>query len=738
MSPVSQRAGRALGLLVGPAVFVLTHVPTLLRPRLLFLALVLLATAASAGCTPPAVVWLPDSSGFVYTGGKVNRELFVYDLKTKKPRLVADTGCSTIRPAVSPDGKRVAVARVFSDEHKADKVQVIVFDLQGKVVHRSPELDWGKHGEENTIYLTALFWDEPGKKLLVYDVLSLSAGIYDLESKRIVLLEGWPLIFGTTPISPDGKKFLLVKPGERNHTESKGNLQLLDWQGKTQAIDFAEGAPDMFDPYNFCESQWVGDTALVASKGIKVRIDTAKRTAKLEAFSPKKARVGDLRIYQQYGFPEGGAKVRVVSNERMVRLEAIEPGSYKSRIITDWIGSSLMSPAPNKELLAVSDMRSEPKLPARIWVVNSNGKVVHELQVSADDAPKDLQNDKDRGKDKAKDKPPDKIKIKKPDEKQPVDPDPIHALEGHEGAVLCVAFSPDARKPRAVSGSADKTVRLWDLKTGKQIKCFKGHTGEVVGVAFSPDGRHIMSAGADKTIRVLDTEEKKEPQVLKGHTGKITSVAFAPDGNRVVSASMDKTARVWDLEKGKEVSVFKGHSLGVLCVALSSDGKVAVSGGQDKMVRLWDTATGKELAKHDSHRGWVYSVAISPDSDVIVSGGADGRLIRKKLVKVDNGTYNFAFSDTKDDRHGAIYAVAFYRDGGNVVAGCDNKQVYFYRSNVRDFLATGAAFASGSLSERKSYRGHKEPVRSVAVSPDGLQILSGSEDGTLRLYKLTD
>lgn len=189
---------------------------------------------------------------------------------------------------------------------------------------------------------------------------------------------------------------------------------------------------------------------------------------------------------------------------------------------------------------------------------------------------------------------------------------------GHPSAPNSVAFSPDGQILASGSGSM---IKLWDLKTGKELRTLKASTHDGDSIAFSPDGKLLATGGDDGAVVFWDVVAGSAVKTLKGHSRSVTSFAFSGDGTRLVTGSFDGTIKLWDVAAGKELRTFKSEWCCAYAVAVSPDGKTIAGGGGDNSVKLWDAATGRELQSIRGVFSSVQSVTFSPDGKTLAARG---------------------------------------------------------------------------------------------------------------------
>ena len=154
---------------------------------------------------------------------------------------------------------------------------------------------------------------------------------------------------------------------------------------------------------------------------------------------------------------------------------------------------------------------------------------------------------------------------------------------------------------------------------GQQQRNLQGHKDSVQSVAFSPDGNLIVSGSADKSLRVWEVQTGNQLRIMQGHTDTVQSVAFSPDGNLIVSGSRDRSIQLWDSETGHQLRKLQGHANTVYSVAFSSDSELIVSGSEDCSVRVWDAKGDKLLRGLQVFNNQIDLAGVSADINQICS-----------------------------------------------------------------------------------------------------------------------
>ena len=329
-------------------------------------------------------------------------------------------------------------------------------------------------------------------------------------------------------------------------------------------------------------------------------------------------------------------------------------------------------------------------------------------------------------------------------------------LRGHGGEIARAAvFTPDGSS--LVSGSADGTVRIWDVNLLERNGILRGHERFVYDVDFSPDGEHVVSTAWDGTTRLWSATTGRPAGLLKHDTQIISSVAFSRDGRRVVtverdrgvtlwdmasrkvvrswskpvpvwggdtraaidpagalvaSGSVDASVRLWDVAGGPEPALLRGHQKRSIDVAFHPDGSLLATSGEDGTVRLWDVAKRSPLAVMRGHTGDVCRVAFSADGKLLASSSTD-KSIRFWVARTGEPLAVIPVGSV-------IYGLNFSPDGTRLAAGCADNTVRLVDVAAKQPVA--------------ELRGHTDFVHAVAWSPDGSRLVSGSGDFTVRIW----
>jgi len=287
---------------------------------------------------------------------------------------------------------------------------------------------------------------------------------------------------------------------------------------------------------------------------------------------------------------------------------------------------------------------------------------------------------------------------------------------GHNASVKAVAFTKDGKY--LLTGSRDKTIKLWDIASGREIRTFFGHESTINDLALSPDGTQFLSSSADKTARLWEIATGKLLQTFKGHEDLLTAVDFNPNGKQVITAGYDNEAILWDIKSGEKLKTFrvnpdKGIGYGVN-VAFHPDGNTVVFGNDNRSAMLYNVATGDTLQEIKPAKGWCGGCAtfvdFSNDGKKLLKGSKGHSL---ELLDAATGEVEKTFVKKWDE----FTSVDLSSNGSVLMTGEDTLKVFSQNGKLLF----------------NNFRLHSMPITDAVFSPDGKIIATASDDQSVKL-----
>ena len=280
--------------------------------------------------------------------------------------------------------------------------------------------------------------------------------------------------------------------------------------------------------------------------------------------------------------------------------------------------------------------------------------------------------------------------------------------------VFSLAFSLDGET--VAIGSRDGNIYLSDLNTGKLMRKLTGHSEDVQRVVFSPDGRTLASSSyLDETVRIWDVHTGEHRRTLTEHTGDIRGLAFSPDGKTLASSgSGDGTLRFWDVRTGGQKHAVPGHTSDVDSVTFNPNGQFVASGHEDGSIRFWDILTGLHLKTFKGSNHYASCLVFSLDGKTLA--WASGLDIH--LQDAQTGEEKMRLTGHEWGMH----SMALSPDGAILASGSEDSTIRLWDMHTGE--------------HKRTLNGHTDRVYSVAFSTDGKTLASGSDDNTIRLWNV--
>jgi len=294
----------------------------------------------------------------------------------------------------------------------------------------------------------------------------------------------------------------------------------------------------------------------------------------------------------------------------------------------------------------------------------------------------------------------------------------MRVISGHLGWVRAIAVDPTNQW--YVTGSADRTIKVWDLASGTLKLTLTGHISTVRGLAVSPRSPYLFSAGEDKMVKCWDLEYNKVIRHYHGHLSGVYCLSLHPTLDLLVTGGRDSCARVWDIRTKQNVHTLTGHQQTVVGLATQALEPQVITGSMDSTIRLWDLVAGRARAVLTNHKKAVRAIALHPREYTFVSASPDN--LKKWLCPDGKFLHNIT-------GHNCIVNSLSVNDDGVMASGGDNGNIHMWDWKTGHCFQTLQTVAQpGSL---ESERG----IFASAFDQSGSRLITGEADKTIKIWK---
>ena len=310
----------------------------------------------------------------------------------------------------------------------------------------------------------------------------------------------------------------------------------------------------------------------------------------------------------------------------------------------------------------------------------------------------------------------------------------IWNFEKQEVEVKFDSFSADLSPDERFVASSERggIIRVCEFLSKKEHYSIQAHEGVIDIVNYSQDGNYFLSVSEDNTIKVWKASDGTLLHTFIGHAEKITSASFSPNGRQVISSSFDKTIRIWDLNGGVPAwSLLEEQNSSVNSLAFIPGSQNFISADNDGNVRIWNLGTNKLQRQLYKREGYADYISICPSGDIMAIA-FNGSIIDvwdikryEKLYSIENDAiihyFNIRTVPPPMGKHeGTITSIAFSNDGHQMITASEDKTIKKWNVNNGELMGT--------------FIGHADYVFTASFSPDDRHVISGSRDHTIRIW----